>query len=30
MEKMTRLGDWKWTEEKASKHKDEMFNLLKK
>lgn len=29
MEKMTRLGDGKWTEEKASKHKGEMFNILK-
>jgi uncharacterized protein with ParB-like and HNH nuclease domain len=29
MEKMTRLGDGKWTEEKASRHKDEMFNILK-
>ena len=30
MEKMTRLGDGKWTEEKSSIHKDEMFNILKK
>ncbi|OPZ92190.1 MAG: hypothetical protein BWY74_01711 [Firmicutes bacterium ADurb.Bin419] len=29
MEKMTRLGDGKWTEEKASRHKEEMFNILK-
>ena len=29
MEKMTRLGDGKWTEEKSSIHKDEMFNILK-
>jgi hypothetical protein len=29
MEKMTRLGDGKWTEKKASKHKDEMYNILK-
>jgi uncharacterized protein with ParB-like and HNH nuclease domain len=29
MEKMTRLGERKWTEEKASRHKDEMFNILK-
>lgn len=29
MERMTRLGDGKWTEEKASKHKDEMFYILK-
>lgn len=29
MEKMTRLGEGKWTEEKASRHKDEMFNILK-
>ncbi|MSS10737.1 MULTISPECIES: DUF262 domain-containing protein [Clostridia] len=29
MEKMTRLGDGKWTEEKANRHKDEMFNILK-
>ena len=28
MERMTRLGDGKWTEEKANKHKDEMFLLL--
>jgi len=28
MEKMTRLGDGKWTEEKANKHKDEMFKIL--
>lgn len=28
MEKMTVLGDGKWTEEKASKHKEEMFNIL--
>lgn len=28
MEKMTRLGDGKWTKEKASGHKDEMFNIL--
>lgn len=29
MEKMIRLGDGKWTEEKSSIHKDEMFNILK-
>ena len=29
MEKMTRLGDGKWTEEKANRHKDEMINILK-
>lgn len=29
MEKMTRLGDGKWTEEKSSIHKDEMFDILK-
>lgn len=29
MEKMIRLGDGKWTEEKANRHKDEMFNILK-
>lgn len=29
MEKMTRLGDGKWTKEKASSHKDGMFNILK-
>ncbi|SMC18740.1 Uncharacterized conserved protein, contains ParB-like and HNH nuclease domains [Clostridium acidisoli DSM 12555] len=29
MEKMTRLGDGKWTEEKANRHKDEMFTILK-
>lgn len=29
MEKMIRLGNGKWTEEKASKHKEEMFNILK-
>lgn len=29
MEKMTRLGDGKWTEVKSSIHKDEMFNILK-
>lgn len=29
MEKMIRLGDGKWTEEKASKHKNEMFGILK-
>lgn len=29
MEKTTRLGDGRWTEEKASKHKEEMFNILK-
>ena len=29
MERMTRIGDGKWTEEKASKHKDEMFYILK-
>jgi hypothetical protein len=28
--KMTRTGDGKWTEEKASKHKNEMFDLLNK
>lgn len=28
MEKITRLGDGKWTEEKANKHKDEMFEIL--
>lgn len=28
MERMTRLGDGKWTKEKANKHKDEMFLLL--
>ena len=26
---MTRLGDGKWTEEKANRHKDEMINILK-
>jgi len=29
MENMTRLGDGMWTEKKASKHKDEMFDILK-
>ena len=29
MERMTRLGDGKWTEEKASRHKNEMFKILK-
>ena len=29
MERMTRLGDGKWTEDKANKHKDEMFYILK-
>lgn len=29
MEKMTRIGDGKWTEEKANRHKDEMINILK-
>lgn len=29
MERMTRLGDGKWTEDKASKHKEEMFFILK-
>lgn len=29
MEKITRLGNGKWTQEKASIHKDEMFNILK-
>ncbi|WP_102261166.1 HNH endonuclease family protein [Mesobacillus jeotgali] len=29
MEKMTRLGEGKWTEEKASRHKNEMFNIVK-
>ena len=29
MEKMTRLGDGKWTEEKANRHKDEMIDILK-
>ena len=29
MEKMTRLGSGKWTQEKASRHKDEMINILK-
>lgn len=29
MERITRLGDGKWTEDKASKHKDEMYNILK-
>lgn len=28
MEKMTRLDNGKWTEEKASKHKDEMFKIF--
>lgn len=28
MEKITRLGDGMWTEEKANKHKDEMFKIL--
>lgn len=28
MEKMTRLGDGKWTEAKSSVHKDEMFSIL--
>lgn len=30
MEKMTRLGDGKWTEEKAVLHKKEMFKILEK
>lgn len=30
MERMTRLGDGKWTKEKASIHKDEMFSILEK
>lgn len=29
MEKMTRIGNGKWTEEKANRHKDEMINILK-
>lgn len=29
MDRMTRLDNGKWTEEKASRHKDEMFNILK-
>lgn len=29
MEKMISFGDGKWTEEKASQHKDEMFDILK-
>ncbi|MDF9823770.1 uncharacterized protein with ParB-like and HNH nuclease domain [Breznakia sp. PF5-3] len=29
MEKMTRLDDGKWTEEKSSRHKKEMFSILK-
>ena len=29
MEIMTRLGDGKWTKDKSSVHKDEMFNILK-
>lgn len=29
MERFTRLGDGKWTEEKSSVHKEEMFNILK-
>lgn len=28
MEKMTKLGDGKWTEAKSSIHKDEMFSIL--
>lgn len=28
MEKITRLGDGKWTKEKANEHKDEMFKIL--
>ncbi|WLR60170.1 DUF262 domain-containing protein [Guptibacillus hwajinpoensis] len=28
MEKMTRLGDGNWTEEKAIRHRNEMFNIL--
>ncbi len=29
MEKMTRLGDGKWTKDKSSIHKNEMFDILK-
>lgn len=29
MKKKTKLGEGKWTEEKASKHKVEMFGILK-
>lgn len=29
MEKISRLGDGKWTEEKASKHQAEMYSILK-
>lgn len=29
MEKMTRMADGKWTEEKAQRHRDEMFNILR-
>ncbi len=29
MGKMTRMYDGKWTEEKAQKHRDEMFEILR-
>lgn len=29
MEYITKLGDGKWTEEKANEHKEEMFNILR-
>lgn len=30
MERITRLGNGQWTQEKANKHKDEMFKILRK